>query len=166
VSQKPDLLHCCTPSQRNTQQTPQTMQQGPQQARNRQASLKALAEGILGKAGRNNPRNNDATRLLHAPPQKSEELQQQQQDLDALPDPQAEDRRQRVLKMLADNPTVERAVYCQDDSTDPVILTVAVRGKGTLEVLIPKARYDGVSIIELTTTEKRCELAVIEGGKR
>lgn len=70
-------------------------------------------------------------------------------DVTLLADDGRERRRQVVLKMLADNPRAPRAVYCDDDTTDPVIVTVAVRGKGSLEVLIPKAKYDGINLLEL-----------------
>ncbi|SFL40745.1 hypothetical protein SAMN05216302_10811 [Nitrosomonas aestuarii] len=48
----------------------------------------------------------------------------------------AEERRQKVLSMLAENPDKER-VYVTDDETDPVniILTVAIRGQYSFEEL-------------------------------
>ena len=74
-----------------------------------------------------------------------------------------ERRRKKVLKILADNPKAERAVLTEDDAADPVVVTVAVRGKGTLEVLIPKAKYDGFALMELTACGKKSpELAVID----
>lgn len=52
-------------------------------------------------------------------------------------------RRKKVLSMLADHPDKQR-VYTTDTSTDPdnVILTVAIRGLATVEMLIPRYRYD------------------------
>jgi hypothetical protein len=47
------LLHVAHPSRCNTQQTAQNMQQRTQQPCNNPFSLKALAEGILSKGGRN-----------------------------------------------------------------------------------------------------------------
>lgn len=52
-------------------------------------------------------------------------------------------RRQKVLSMLADNPDKQR-VFAADTSIDPdnVILTVAIRGLATAEMLILRYRYD------------------------
>ena len=62
---------------------------------------------------------------------------------DTLPDPRAEARRQRVLAMLAENPTKRYAMLTQDDD-DPegVCLTLAIRGRATCELRIPRDRYD------------------------
>ena len=67
---------------------------------------------------------------------------------DALPDPAAEARRQRVLAMLAANPLLRLAVVC-DAEGDPVPVAVAIRDKGTCEVLIPAARFDPFGLLEL-----------------
>ena len=67
---------------------------------------------------------------------------------ESLPDPAAEGRRQRVLAMLADNPARRLAVVC-DGQGDPVPVAVAIRGKGTCEVLIPAARFDPFALLEL-----------------
>lgn len=60
----------------------------------------------------------------------------------------AEARRQRVMKMLADNPALRIAVVC-DGEGDPVPVAIAIRGRATCEVLIPRDRYDGVLLLDL-----------------
>ena len=64
------------------------------------------------------------------------------------PDPATETRRQRVLAMLADNPALRLAVVC-DGAGDPVPVAVAIRDKGTIEILIPAARFDPFALLEL-----------------
>jgi len=60
----------------------------------------------------------------------------------------AEDRRRRLLAKLAANPALRLAVVC-DGEGDPVPVAVAIRDKGTCEVLIPAARFDPFALIEL-----------------
>ena len=67
---------------------------------------------------------------------------------DALPDPAAEARRQRVLAQLADNPALHLAVVC-DGEGDPVPVAVGIRDKGTCEVHIPASRFDPFALLEL-----------------
>jgi hypothetical protein len=67
---------------------------------------------------------------------------------DALLDPAAEARRQRVLAKLARNPALRLAVVC-DGEGDPVPVAVAIRGKGTCEVHIPAARFDPFALLDL-----------------
>ena len=64
------------------------------------------------------------------------------------PDPATEARRQRVLAMLADNPALRLAVVC-DGAGDPVPVAVAIRDKGSVEILIPAARFDPFALLEL-----------------
>ena len=61
-----------------------------------------------------------------------------------IPDPATEARRQRVLTMLADNPALRLAVVC-DGVGDPV----PIRDKGSVEILIPAARFDPFALLEL-----------------
>lgn len=69
---------------------------------------------------------------------------------EALPDAAAEARRQRVLAMLRDSPTVRYAVVTDTDSDpDAVIVTLAIRGRATCELLIPRDRYDGALLLDL-----------------
>ena len=60
----------------------------------------------------------------------------------------AEARRQRVLKMLADNPALRLAVV-SDGAGDPVPVAVAIRDKGSVKILIPAARFDPFALLEL-----------------
>ena len=67
-----------------------------------------------------------------------------------LTDPAAEARRQRVLRVLRDNPGGRYALVT-DLESDPkaAILVLAIRGRATCEVWIPRDRYDGPVLIEL-----------------
>jgi len=69
---------------------------------------------------------------------------------DALPDPRAEVRRQRVLAMLEAHPTARYAVVTDEDA-DPqaVILTLAIRRQVTFALRIPKDRYDPFLLLDL-----------------
>lgn len=67
---------------------------------------------------------------------------------ESLADPGADGRRQRVLAMLADNPALRLAVVC-DGQGDPVPVALAIRDKGTCEVLIPAARFDPFDLLDL-----------------
>jgi hypothetical protein len=62
----------------------------------------------------------------------------------------AEIRRREVLDMLAENLGITHALT-SDDETDPeyVIITLAIRGKATCDLRIPKARYDGLKVLDL-----------------
>ena len=68
--------------------------------------------------------------------------------LDIVTDPAAESRRQRVLAMLANDPALRLAVVC-DGTGDPIPVAVAIRHKGTFEVLIPAARFDPFTFLDL-----------------
>lgn len=61
-----------------------------------------------------------------------------------------EERRRKVLSLLAENPEQQRA-YLTDAETDRnnVILTVAIRGEATGEILIPKITYDPFQLIAM-----------------
>jgi len=69
---------------------------------------------------------------------------------DALPDPKAEARRQRVLVMLAERPNIRYAVLT-DTEADPeaVILALAIRGRAMCELRIPRAKYDPFLLLDL-----------------
>lgn len=64
------------------------------------------------------------------------------------PDPAVQERRQRAVAKLAANPGLRIAVVC-DGEGDPVPVAVAIRDKGTCEVLIPRARFDPLALLEL-----------------
>lgn len=74
---------------------------------------------------------------------------------DTLPDPAAEDRRQRVLGLLAERPGIRYAVVVDNPDTDPVILALAIRGAmqdgGTVtcELHIPREKYDPFLLLDL-----------------
>ncbi|MGH8586511.1 MAG: hypothetical protein ACREWE_10130 [Gammaproteobacteria bacterium] len=55
---------------------------------------------------------------------------------------------------MADRPGVRYAVTVENPNTDPVVMALAIRDKGTCEVLIPKDRYDPLAV-----------LAMIEDGR-
>ncbi|MDV6341222.1 hypothetical protein R2103_05505 [Nitrosomonas sp. Is24] len=60
-----------------------------------------------------------------------------------------EQRREKVLRMLAENPGTQRA-FVTDTESDPdnVIMTLAIRNQASFEMLIPKDKYDGFAILE------------------
>ena len=69
---------------------------------------------------------------------------------DALPDAAAEARRQRLLVMLRESPTVRYAVVTDTESDpDAVIVALAIRERATCELLIPRDRYDGALLLDL-----------------
>lgn len=72
-----------------------------------------------------------------------------------LADPAAEARRQQVLGMLANNPEARYAALT-DMQSDPeaVLLTLAVRGRATCDLRIPREKWDGVLFLELL--ERHC----------
>ena len=70
--------------------------------------------------------------------------------IESLPDPAAEARRQKVLVMLAANPGARYALVT-DTESDPegVILALAIRGRATCELRIPRAKYDPFLLLDL-----------------
>jgi len=68
---------------------------------------------------------------------------------DLLPGPAMETRRQRVLAMLAERPGNRYAVVVDNPDTDPVILALAIRDKGTCELRIPREKYDPFLLLDL-----------------
>lgn len=69
---------------------------------------------------------------------------------DALTDPKAEVRRPRVLVMLAERPGIRYAVLT-DTEADPeaVLLSLAIRGRATCELRIPRDRCDPFLLFDL-----------------
>lgn len=61
-----------------------------------------------------------------------------------------EQRREKVLQMLANNPEIQRA-FVTDTESDPhnVILMMAVRDKYSFEMHIPKSKYDPFAVLEV-----------------
>ncbi len=68
---------------------------------------------------------------------------------DSLPNPAAEARRQRVLAMLDKYPDTRYAVVVDDPDTDPVLLTLAIRGQGTCALAIPAAKFDPFELLAM-----------------
>ena len=58
-------------------------------------------------------------------------------------------RHQKVIDMLESAPGIRYAMYAGDASTDPVIVTVCIRGGATFELEIPYEKYDGMALLEL-----------------
>jgi hypothetical protein len=69
---------------------------------------------------------------------------------DHLLDAAVEARRQRALEMLADHPTARYALVT-DLESDPqaVIAALAIRGRATCELRIPRDKYDGLLLLDL-----------------
>lgn len=62
----------------------------------------------------------------------------------------ADDRMGKVIDKLHGDPGLRYAMEAHDGiEPDAVILTLAIRGKGTCELHIPKSRYDGFALLEL-----------------
>ena len=59
---------------------------------------------------------------------------------------QREGRYSKVLAMLEEN---HFAILVEDEETDPVIATVAIRDVATFEMAIPQHSYDGMVLLEL-----------------
>ena len=67
-----------------------------------------------------------------------------------LGDDKQDVRRNKVLKMLAENPKLQRAfITSADVDSDNVILTMAIRDLYTFELLIPKDKYDAFTMLAL-----------------
>ena len=61
-----------------------------------------------------------------------------------------EERRVKVLTILAGNPETQRAFVTDTESdSDNVIITIAIRNQYTLEMTIPKHKYDPFMLLEL-----------------
>lgn len=62
--------------------------------------------------------------------------------------PQAQARREQVLAMLNANPSIKRAMIdCHVSNPLNVILTIAIRSIGTVELMLPKASYNGLALL-------------------
>ncbi len=71
-------------------------------------------------------------------------------ETDALPDPAAEARRRRVLAMLAQHPGTRYAVLTDTEADlEAVLLTLAIRDKGSCELSIPREKYDPFLLLDL-----------------
>ena len=71
-------------------------------------------------------------------------------DVEPLPESEAEARRQRVLELLAENPSARYALVTDTEANPKgVILALAIRGRATCELRIPRDRYDGALLLDL-----------------
>ena len=66
-----------------------------------------------------------------------------------LPQPGLDARRRFVMERLAADPALRVAWTCADDGADPVILTLAIRGKGTCDLAIPRAKFNALALPDL-----------------
>jgi hypothetical protein len=56
---------------------------------------------------------------------------------------------QRVEEMLAGNLALKYAVLVDDATTDPVIVTVGIRGLAVFNLEIPHAHYNGLALLQI-----------------
>ncbi len=67
-------------------------------------------------------------------------------DKSEIVDTQRESRRKKVLSLLEGK---RFAFFVDDDTTDPVIVTVGIQSAATFELEIPLHSYDGTVLLEL-----------------
>jgi hypothetical protein len=60
-----------------------------------------------------------------------------------------EDRRTRVLAMLAEYPNIRRPVVVDNADSDPVLVAVGIRDLATFELAIPAAKFDAFALLAL-----------------
>lgn len=58
-------------------------------------------------------------------------------------------RRNSVLGILAEHPDTRYAVLVDDPDTDPLLLTLAIRGQATCELAIPAAKFDPFELLAI-----------------
>lgn len=75
---------------------------------------------------------------------------QESGNVESLKDAKLEERRNKVLALLAANPGTQRA-YSVDAEADPdnVIVSMVIRGVASFEITISKDRYDPFVFMEL-----------------
>ena len=66
-----------------------------------------------------------------------------------LLNPASEARLKKVVERLTERPDLYRAVVADDSGLDGVIVTVAVRGVGAYELLIPREKWDPWLFLEI-----------------
>ncbi len=114
-------------------------------------TLVLSAAGTIKATGNGNAVNRWIPLIREHKPGVVAALQQAAYDnTDTLSDPAAEARRQRVLELLAANPSARYALVT-DTEGDPeaVILVLAIRGRATCELRIPRAKYDPFLLLAL-----------------
>jgi hypothetical protein len=73
--------------------------------------------------------------------------------------PAGEARRREVLAMLTERPTIIYAITTDDEcDSEFVIMTLAIRNKATAELRIPRAKYDGLALLDLVKQQTSAEL--------
>ena len=66
-----------------------------------------------------------------------------------LLEPATDARRQRVLELLAANPSARYAVVTDSEcDSERMLLTLAIRGRATCELHIPRANYDPFRLLD------------------
>ena len=112
--------------------------------------LKAEVSGKPLPSEPTKPTKAPSVSFVSAPSRHISEIEAANDSAETLPDPFAEARRQRVLAMLAEHPTVRYALLT-DTEADPeaVLLTLAIRGRATFELRVPKDRYDPFLLLSL-----------------
>ena len=88
---------------------------------------------------------------LRAQPERNQEGRQERRAEPELRTTQLamEARRQRVLAMLDERPDTRYAVLVDDPDTDPVLLTLAIRGQAACEFTIPAAKFDPFELLAM-----------------
>ena len=72
-------------------------------------------------------------------------------------DPAADARRRRVIAMLAGNPGIRYAVATDNTAeAEAVILALGIRGLATGELLIPRANYDPLKLMQQMDEYAKC----------
>ncbi len=133
------LLHVAPPSTRNTQQTSvQACKAVAQHTHTTQQPLLHVAHP--------SPCNTQHAALDEA----FEERPTNDGTFEAIFDPAAEARRERVLAMLEKSPGIKYALVT-DSEIDPqaVLLTLAIRDRATCELRIPREKYDPFLLMTL-----------------
>lgn len=81
-------------------------------------------------------------------PEMVQQLKQSKAEI--LAELQRETRRQKVIALLEETPDSQRAFYTDTESDpDNIILAIAIRHVATLEMLIPRAKYDPWRLLTL-----------------
>jgi hypothetical protein len=62
---------------------------------------------------------------------------------------QQEQRQKHVMEMLASNPGVKYFVVAENSQSDPVLLTIGIRGMAVFEMHVPLKNYDGVALLQV-----------------
>ncbi|MCP5187029.1 MAG: hypothetical protein H6991_04625 [Pseudomonadales bacterium] len=60
-----------------------------------------------------------------------------------------EGRRARVIAELLENPDFRYVIEVMDPDTDPVIISIGIRGLATFEIKVPQARYNPFALLQL-----------------